>query len=69
MEDVLRMRIGDLKEEAADLAEFLGVSLSALARLSLREKIEINREQLEAWRKNRQQAQAGGAGQQAARVQ
>lgn len=52
MKDLLRLRIGDLKTEAAEVAEFVGVSLSDLTRMALREKIEKEQPRLKKSRKN-----------------
>lgn len=40
MQDLLRLRIGDLKDDAARAADYIGVSLSDLTRMALREKVE-----------------------------
>lgn len=48
MEDILRLRIGDLKEEAEETAKFIGVSVSALTRMALRNFIEEQRPRMQA---------------------
>lgn len=57
MKHMLRLRIGELKEEAEETAEFVGVSVSALTRMALRDRIEAERPRMQEARKNAQQPQ------------
>lgn len=57
MNDILRLRIGHLKDEAEKTAEFVGVSVSALTRMALRDRIEAERPRMQKARKNASQPQ------------
>lgn len=57
MNDMLRLRIGELKEEAEETAKFVGVSVSALTRMALRDRIEVERPRMQEARKNASQTQ------------